>query len=330
MSNLSQFHFIRPFWLLALLPYLLLLTLMLKHKLGQGNWKNVCDASLLPYILQQQTTRQSRINITAGAVSAFLAIMALAGPAWERLPAPVFRNASALVIVLDLSRSMDAADIKPSRLVRARYKIADILKRRKDGQTALVVYAGDAFTVTPLTEDNKTINSQLSALTTSIMPVQGSNTVPALEKAVELFKQAGLQKGHILLITDAVDYKSTLDFVKSLDSYPLSILADGTKEGAPIQISGGGFLKDSKGGIVVPKLNLGQLEKVAQAGGGRLQVITADDRDIENILSAIDRTEAVESEDQNDLKLEQWQERGPWLLLLVIPLAALVFRRGVI
>ena len=103
-----------------------------------------------------------------------------------------------MVIVLDLSRSMDAADIKPSRLVMARYKIADILKQRKDGQTALLVYAGDAFTVTPLTNDTETIDNQLSALTTDIMPSDGNNTARALEKAVELFKQAGLQKGQIL------------------------------------------------------------------------------------------------------------------------------------
>ena len=119
---------------------------------------------------------QSRWPLTTGAIAALLAIVALAGPTWQRLPSPVFRNESALVIALDLSRSMDAEDIKPSRLIRARYKIADILKQRKDGQTALLVYAGDAFTVTPLTDDTETIDSQLSALTTDIMPSEGSNT----------------------------------------------------------------------------------------------------------------------------------------------------------
>ena len=88
---------------------------------------------------------------------------------------PVFRPQSALVILLDLSRSMDCPDLSPSRLARARFKVADILKQRKEGQTALVAFAGDAFTVTPLTTDTKTIDSLLSSLKTEIMPTQGSS-----------------------------------------------------------------------------------------------------------------------------------------------------------
>ncbi|MGR9073187.1 MAG: VWA domain-containing protein, partial [Gammaproteobacteria bacterium] len=161
--NMAEFHFIRPLWLLSLLPYSALLWLAFKNKLGQGDWTGVCDAELLPYILERRAGKTSRGPAVCVAAAAFLAIVALAGPTWERLPSPAFRNDAALVILLDLSRSMDAADVKPSRLVRARYKIADMLKRRKDGQTALAVYAADAFTVTPLTDDVETINSQLSA-----------------------------------------------------------------------------------------------------------------------------------------------------------------------
>jgi Ca-activated chloride channel family protein len=115
------------------------------------------------FILQEKELKHSRAPLITSSLAAILAITALAGPTWQRVPTPVFRNASALVIALDLSRSMDASDIKPSRLERARYKIADLLKKRKDGQTALLVYAGSAFTVTPLTNDTETINNQLRA-----------------------------------------------------------------------------------------------------------------------------------------------------------------------
>ncbi|MEI7995113.1 MAG: VWA domain-containing protein, partial [Methylococcaceae bacterium] len=154
--SLAEFHFIRPYWLLAFIPFVVIVALMLRNKLSHGNWSAVCDAELLPYLLQEKAVNQSRWSLTTGAIAALLVIIALAGPTWQRLPSPVFRNESALVIALDLSRSMDAEDIKPSRLIRARYKIADILKQRKDGQTALLVYSGDAFTVTPLTDDNET------------------------------------------------------------------------------------------------------------------------------------------------------------------------------
>ncbi|MDD5580385.1 MAG: VWA domain-containing protein [Methylobacter sp.] len=328
--NLADFHFIRPYWLLAVIPYMVILALMLRHKLNHGNWAAVCDAALLPFILQEKPVRQSRWQLIAGALAALLAIIALAGPAWERLPSPVFRNDSAVVIALDLSRSMDVKDIKPSRLIRARYKIADILKRRKDGQTALLVYAGDAFTVTPLTNDTDTIESQLSALNTDIMPSQGSNTPIALQKAVELFKQAGIQKGRIILITDGVDPDQTLATVKSLNDYRLSILGVGTTEGAPIALPEGGFLKDDQGNIVIPKLNVNELTKIAQAGNGVYQTITATDADIETLLSTLDEPVQQQGKEQKALFLVQWEDRGPWLLLLVLPLAALTFRKGLL
>jgi Ca-activated chloride channel family protein len=215
-------------------------------------------------------------------------------------------------------------------LIRARYKIADILKQRKDGQTALLVYAGDAFTVTPLTDDSETIDSQLSALTTDIMPTEGSNAELVLEKAVELFKQAGLQKGQILLVTDDVNVDKTLPTVKALDGYTLSILGVGTTDGAPIALPEGGFLKDEQGSIVIPKLNTGALADLAKAGKGVYQTITANDADIQALLTSVDKPLQQQGKENKNLVLDQWEDKGPWLLLPVLPLAALSFRKGLL
>jgi Ca-activated chloride channel homolog len=326
----AEFHFIRPYWLLAIIPFVVIVVLMVRNKLRLGNWSAVCDEELLPYLLQEKAVNQSRWPLTTGAIAALLVIIALAGPTWQRLPSPVFRNESALVIALDLSRSMDAEDIKPSRLIRARYKIADILKQRKDGQTALLVYAGDTFTVTPLTDDTETIDSQLSALTTAIMPSEGSNTELVLEKAVDLFKQAGLQKGGILLVTDGANVNKTLPAVKALDGYSLSIMGVGTADGAPIALPEGGFLKDGQGTIVIPKLNAGDLAKLAQAGKGVYQTITANDADIQTLLATMDKPVQQQGKENKNLLLDQWADKGPWLLLLVLPLAALSFRKGLL
>jgi Ca-activated chloride channel family protein len=328
--SFSEFHFIRPTWLLAIFPYLMIIVFILRNKLSRGNWSAVCDAELLPYLLQEKVSQNSRWALTSGAVAAFLVIFALAGPSWQRIPSPVFRNESALVIALDLSRSMDAEDIKPSRLIRARYKIADILKRRKDGQTALLVYSGAAFTVTPLTDDTETIASQLTALNTDIMPSEGNDAGLVLSKAVDLFKQAGLQKGQILLVTDGVDVDTAKTVVSALDSYSLSILGVGTNEGAPIAVPEGGFLKDEHGSIVVPKLNAADLAKLAQQGNGIYQTISTDDSDILALLSALDQPVQQHGKENKNLLLDQWEDKGPWLLLLVLPLAALSFRKGLL
>ncbi|MCF7969963.1 MAG: VWA domain-containing protein [Methylococcaceae bacterium] len=328
--NFSEFHFIRPYWLLAFLALIVFVFFTVKHKLRSGNWQSVCDAELLPFVLQEKELKHSRVPLITSSLAAILAITALAGPTWQRIPTPVFRNAAALVIALDLSRSMDAADIKPSRLERARYKIADLLNKRKDGQTALLVYAGSAFTVTPLTNDTETINNQLSALTTDIMPAQGSQSNVAINKAVELFKNAGLQQGQILLITDDEQIESAFAQTELPDNYQLSILGVGTTEGAPITLTQGGFLTDANGSIVLPKLNTQALQKVAQAGRGIYQQITDNSTDIETLSrhfeQAAKRGEALE----NDLLLENWVEAGVWLLLPLLLFASLSFRRGIL
>jgi Ca-activated chloride channel family protein len=327
--NFAEFHFLRPWWLLALLPTLLILVWLVKNRQSRGNWSEVCDAELLPFLLADQPRKQ-RGGLLAGAVAAVLTIVALAGPTWQRLPSPAFRNESALVIALNLSASMDAADIKPSRLAKARYKIADLLKQRKDGQTALLVYGGDAFTVTPLTSDVATISSQLEALTTDIMPSPGVNTSNALRKAANLLRQAGAAQGHILLVTDSVDDDSAALADKWLGSYRLSVLAIGTADGAPIKQTGGGFVKDQNGGIIVARLDTQVLSELAHKGKGIYQAVTPGDEDVETLGKLFNHLAEGDKAEDSNLLLQQWDEKGPWLVLLVLPWAALRFRKGLL
>ncbi len=327
--SLELFHFIRPYWLLVLLPWFIILWLLINRHFSSGNWAKVCDPELLPHILITQENQRQQWPFYVLAIGGLLAILALAGPTWERLPQPTFSDKSALVILLDLSRSMDATDIKPSRLVRARFKVADILKQRQEGQTALVVYAGNAFTVTPLTDDTDTIASQLSILTTSLMPSQGNRADIAIKKAADLLKQAGLKNGHILLITDGLNkalYKKAIQ----QKHYKISILGVGTPQGSPIKLTNGGFLKDAQGTIVIPKLEETSLVELAQLGGGIYQRIQNDDNDIKALATVYNSNNFNHQLETNKLKMNTWREKGPWLLVLLLPLAALGFRRGLL
>jgi len=326
---MSEFHFIRPYWFLALIPLIILVWMLAKRHLVNKHWESVCDPALLPYILVGRTGAKKYTNISLFGFVSLLMIIALAGPNWERLPEPVFEKESALVIAMDLSYSMYADDIKPSRLERARFKISDLLDLRQEGQTALIVYAGDTFTVTPLTDDIKTIKSQLTALTPQIMPAPGSNTDIALEKAAELLKQAGNSEGHILLVTDEVDSQFEKNFSKTnRRGYKVSILGIGTEEGAPVKLGDGGFLKDKAGTIVIPKLNQGVLRLLASSGGGYYETSQLGDSDIERLNrhfnSGLEKTNETESQFETD----RWREFGPWLILLILPIVAFGFRRG--
>lgn len=324
---LTNFHFLRPIFFLALIPLIyLLIQNYQRHAGGIAHWEKVCDRELLPYLLKNENGKNSKITFWLSNFCAFLAIIALAAPTWQRLPAPAFRNNSALVIALNLSESMNAEDVKPSRLIRARYKIADLLSGRKDGQTALLVYSGVAFTVTPLTNDVETIRSQLEALNTDIMPTEGNNSVAGLEKAVSLLKQAGLPQGHILLITDSAT--DAMDFAKKLGGYRLSVLGVGTTDGAPIALPEGGFAKDESGQILVPKLQTTELSELAAAGFGQFQIMTTDDSDVRNLLKTFDSPLNQTANDKTNLFLEQWEDSGYYLILLILPWAAWQFRKG--
>jgi Ca-activated chloride channel family protein len=324
---LADLHFLRPDWLWAVPLIIACALLLARRQLGPGSWQNVVDVVLAPHVLSRSATRRSDYRWWLLGLGGVIAAVALAGPAWQRIEQPVFRSDQALVIALDLSRSMDAQDVAPSRLIRARLKILDMLERRGSGQTALIVYSANAFTVTPLTTDNDTIAALANSLSTDIMPSRGSYPIAAIDKGGKLLEQSGAALGQVLLITDGSSSPATERVARDLKSsgYTLSVLAVGTVEGAPIPRLSGGFVEDQSGNIAVPKLEEHSLRSLAAAGGGRFSMLSTDDGDLDYLLSG----EAGSRQASNEsLATDRWREEGPWLVLLLLPLAAMAFRRG--
>ncbi|MFZ1744940.1 MAG: VWA domain-containing protein [Nitrospirales bacterium] len=326
---MSMFHFLRPEWLWGLLPLFGLFLLVAKKGTTGQIWESVCDAHLLPHLLVGAEGASRRMPLVLLGSGWIVAVCALAGPVWSQLPQPVFRAESALVMVLDLSRSMDVQDVTPSRLTRAKHKILDMLKARKEGQTALVVYAGESFVVSPLTNDANTIVTLVQSLETELMPLQGSRTDLALQKAHELFQHVGQARGDVLLLTDGQGDPATLKVVGELHSQGVrvSVLGIGTVDGAPIPETGG-FLKDQDGTVVIPKLDIPSLQTIAQAGGGHYATVTADDQDINRVFPSDVPRRALFSSTSEERTIDLWREEGPWLVLLLLVLALPAFRPG--
>lgn len=323
----ADFHWLRPDWLWALPLVALLSFALARRALAPGSWQRVVDPALAPYVLSRAASKRYGYRWWLLSLGGALAILSLAGPSWDRLEQPVFRSEQAIVIALDLSRSMDAQDLTPSRLTRAKLKILDILEQRSSGQTALVVYSSNAFTVTPLTTDVDTVAALVNSLGTDIMPSRGSYPVAAINKGRRLLDQAGVGYGEVLLITDGgtspAAEKAAEDLAKA--GYTLSVMGVGTRQGAPIPVAGGGFVTDRAGNIAVPKLETRELQSLAAAGHGRFTILSADDRDLDILLSGVVDPSSASDE---ALATDQWLEEGPWLLLLLLPLAAFAFRRG--
>lgn len=328
---ISQFHFLRPLWLIALAPVVVIALLLWYQKHTAKQWQQMVAPELLKYLLDGQTTRINPWQLLVLLLAWIISCFALAGPSWEKRPVAVEQNLQALVIMLDLSPSMMSEDVKPSRLVRARLKIADILRARKDGQTALLVYAGDVHVVTPLTDDGETINNIIPALHPNIMPARGSNTEAAVSRALQLLKDASITQGDLLLITDGVDEDAQYtvrDIMQREPQYRLSILGVGGDTPTPIPSSKGGFVRDNSRNLVTTKLNSGELQQLAGDSRGRYRTLGNTSADIDYLLNF---PAPVQAETQKvEREFDSWYDRGHWLVLLLLPIVLYSFRRGVL
>lgn len=318
----SQLHLQEPLWLLAFLPLGLILWLVSRTNPNTSAWSKVIDKNLLPYLLQGKESNVSKLPKWLLILGGLLAIIALADPVWQKVPRPVFQTNSARVIVLDLSNSMLVGDLKPSRLARARFKVEDILSYDDEGQTGLVVFAGDAFTASPLTRDVDTIRNLLQVFTPRLMPSQGSRVDYGLRKAHQLLKQAGVDNGQVLLIADGVSNQSEANkAVNALkaDGHTVSVLAVGTKEG--------GYLRLRNQQVNI-KLDADALEEISKKGGGGYHIITSNNTDLNTVLKATVNNNKQNQELTDDFKSADWKSTGPYLLLFLLPIAALAFRKG--
>lgn len=326
----EEFHFIRPYWLWAIPVLLGIGAWWLKRTQSGSGWEAAIDQQLLGVLLDQ-THRRAHRSLGALLLSALLVgCLAAAGPAWEKLPQNVESREDTLVILLDLSLSMLAEDVKPSRIDRARQKVADILRLRTEGQTALVAYAGDAHAVVPLTDDVKTIENLLFSLSPEMMPVFGSNPDHALQLAHELFSNSGLLQGRILMITDGIDEISSVSRHRNA-AFPISVIGIGTERGGAIPLDKlrqpGRFLQTQEGNQVIALRDEKRLRDVASLTFGRYRPAAVGDDDILDVLStnlpSEDATIDVERE------FDTFYDQGHWLAILLVPLVLLSFRKGI-
>lgn len=327
---MQDFHFLRPMWLLATFPILVFIAALWRLNSSTTAWDKAIDKTLLPFLIDKKKHSSQKTPLLLLTLLWLLCTLALSGPVWEKLPQPVQQREDALVIVLDLSLSMFAPDHDPSRLDLAKRKLRDVLELRSEGQTALVVYAGDAHTVTPLTDDVVTITALVPSLSPNIMPLFGSNPVLAINQAIQLLDTAGAPRGKILLMTDGIKSGREESAVVGLfedNDYELLVMGIGTEAGAPIRVNDGGYLTDNSGQRVVAKLDREPLMSVVERTGGKYHDIQLADSDLAYLLTEainIDDEELSDSEEEFDI----WFETGPWLLLLILPITAMSFRRG--
>ena len=333
-NALNEFHFIRPHWLWAIIPLLMIVALIRYVHKQQSGWQSVLASHLYQHLITTSGIKKVRPPLFLLGFCWVIATIALAGPTWERLPQPVYQLNTGKVVLIDMSLSMRATDIKPNRLTRARFKAIDLVNAITEGETGLVAYAGDAFTISPLSSDAQNLTTLIPSLTPEIMPIAGSDPALGLQAAISLLTNAGYQQGEVFWITDGISNKQMKEVSEIFNDslFRLSVLAVGTEEGAPIQLTNGELLKDSRGAIVVPKLTVNNLKSLSRSSGGRYASMQADDRDINYLIeqTVIEQDPNKSEEAEPESFGDKWQEMGPYLLLLILPFAAYSFRRGIV
>ena len=321
-------HFIRPEWLLALVPLALALLSLWRQHESHSAW-NRYIAPHLAKILVTQGNKKSRRPLHLLALTWLIATLALAGPAVNKQSLPVFAAEQGRVLVMDMSVSMFATDLAPNRLTQAKFRATDLLRNLKEGETGLVAFAGDAFTISPLTRDTGTLLNLLPTLSPEIMPVRGSNLAAGLTQAKTLLAQGGHIRGDIILMTDGITAAQFDEANSALSGtqYRLAVVAFGTSQGAPIRLPDGQLQRDSSNEVVVASTDFALLQKLAVNNKGVLIQNRTDGNDLAQLQQWL--SDAADAK-ATDLDGETWQDLGPYLALLLLLPALFSFRQGIV
>lgn len=333
MNDIVQnFQFIRPEWLWALLAILIIYALKLRFGKDQNAWQQLIPAHLYQQMIVRKGAVESNKFLHLSMASLLIAVIAIAGPTWEKLPQMVYQTQAGKVILMDMSMSMRATDLSPNRLTRARFKAIDLVNEVKEGETGLVAYAGDAFVVSPLTDDINNLTTLIPVLTPEIMPIKGSSALTGLLRSASLLQDAGYQQGHVYWVTDGIRYdeiRDIRDFI--IDSpFEVSALLVGTEAGSPIPMEDGQLLKDFTGKIVVPSINSRYMNQAMAGTKGKYHLFANDDSDIQAIKRSAAFGQQQRAKEVDNTTGDTFKDMGPYLLLLLIPVAAYSFRKGVL
>ncbi len=342
MQEVLQFQLLRPWWFLGLLPVAWLMWKAWQVKDQQGAWHQVIAPQFRSLLLGENQSGEASVlnkfSIWGLGFIWFLAILALSGPSLKSVQMPAEKNQQGTVIVLDLSLSMLADDLAPNRLSRVKYKITDLVKQHPELSIGLVGYAGSAHSITPISEDNQTLLGLLPALNPVIMPNYGSNPLLGFEQAKKLLQGAFINHGHLIWITDDLEASqlSTIRAWIKANDYSVSIMPVGTVTGGAVQIPNYGLLKDDDGKIVLPQLPMARFAQLRDLSGVTVTPLRISDDSVEDLLPPISVSRVQKANDEEDINSQNTLannvlhalDEGALLLILLVPLVALLFRRG--
>ncbi|WP_310632589.1 VWA domain-containing protein [Paraburkholderia sp.] len=324
--DLTAFHFLRPHWLWLLLLAALLPVIWRRRHDVRGRWRGIVEPHLLDHLIVGGRTQRRLRPVDTLALCIALAAVAVAGPAWRQERPPFDQDKAPLVIVLELAPSMDASDIAPTRLERAKQKVLDLAAARKGARTGLVVFASTAHLVVPPTDDPEMLQLYLPALSPALMPDDGKNAAAGLAAAESLLAHDPVP-GTIVLISDGIDPAHAEAFVQAVKRSRQQVLwlAVGTRDGGALRGADGQVELDAQGHARTGAFDPDAIRRVADEAGVPLASLRSDGDDIRWVQH---RAQTWLDAADEAKRTPRWREDGYWLVLPLILLGLLSFRRG--
>lgn len=324
--DLTAFHFLRPLWLWFLLIAALLPVVWLRRNDVRARWRGIIAPHLLDHLVVGANARRGVRPVHALAFVIALGAIAVAGPTWRQERPPFDQDKAPLVVVLELARSMQASDVAPTRLERAKQKVLDLAAARKGARTGLVVFAGSAHLVVPPTDDPAMLQLYVPALAPSVMPDDGRNAAAGLAAADALLA-CDPTPGTIVLIGDGIDVNRSGEFIRLARQSHQQVLwlATGTPNGGALRNADGQIELDAQGNARMGAFDADAIRRVADAADIPLASLRSDDDDIRWIQH---RAQTWLDTADDSKRTPRWRDDGYWLVTPLALLGLLGFRRG--
>ena len=326
----NNITFAQPYWLwgLLLIPIVILFFKLATKKTADKQLANFADPELLPHLLANIPGKKPMVNLLSlWCLLWLIGVIAMANPRWKFIEYETYKPDAALVVVLDLAQSMSAEDLKPSRIVRAKQQIQDILTAGRGVRVGLVGFAKVPHLITPITDDFGTILHLLPAIDIDLISKQGGDISAALQMASKLLQAEPGESKHILLISDGNFKNNYIDAIKTLTAKNilLHVAAVGTEQGAPFKDATGAWKKVNNE-LVIAKLNIDILQGIAKLGSGKYWQVNYGDQDTASLVQQI-LGNGVNNQVMGTTTVRQWEEGFFWLLFPMLVLALLLQRK---
>ncbi len=309
LEQYQYFHFMRPYWLLVALPFFIIYRHLKVKDDALSSWRSKMSNEVLAHLTVNDEKLKWLSPSKLYIPFAIVAVVVLSGPSWKQQVSPLYSDESVLVIALDVSETMNQNDVQPSRLIRAKQKIEQLLTARGSGNTALIAFSGTAHIVMPVTDDIALIKHFLNVLSTDVLPKQGQNTELVLKKANNMLVRSGVPST-LLLISDNITENATRQFEHYFNTNKHQLVV-------------WGIGNEHANSEYFTPLAKDELENLANRANGSLVTYSHDTDDVEAVKHSINQKLVVLQDDS-----QPWFDEGYPLLFIIAALQLFWFRRG--